>query len=190
MSIGNFSPESGRITLEDGTYINVGDVTKAIFQGGTIVTKDIRTHKLDIGKHYTANYMYQNIPNNGFAYLQITTQENPAHIIYQVEGRGDAEVYSYPAAQTTGGTLVTSIPSNSQIIIPSTTIIRHTPTIVSTGVVYGPRLKSGGTGGLAIPTVLGNQEYVVGANKKVVLAVKNVSGQVWDRVDISLTWYE
>jgi hypothetical protein len=104
---------------------------------------------------------------------------------------GDAELYIYEGASTTGGTTFTPINRNRNYAVsnPSQVAMVINPTVTSTGTEIDAQLIPGGVGKKAGGGIAVSLEYVLKPLTNYLFRLQNVNGTN-HAASLQLEWYE
>jgi hypothetical protein len=104
---------------------------------------------------------------------------------------GDAELYIYEGASTTGGTAFTPVNRNRNYAVSNQSQVAMVinPTVTSVGTELDAQIIPGGTGKKAAGSAAGSLEYVLKPLTNYLFRLTNVNGTA-HAASLNLEWYE
>ena len=160
-----------------------------------VITVDVNHQRNHDGRAF---YAYKIAPDSAplasLASIDIV-MASPAgvfpHVMVDGMCLGDAELYFYEGASTTGGTLFTPINRNRNYAIsnPSQVAMVINPTVNSTGTEIDAQIVPGGTGKKSAGSTAGTLEYVLKPLTNYLFRLTNVNGTA-HAAFLTLEWYE
>lgn len=111
------------------------------------------------------------------------------HLTIEALLMGDAELYVYEGASTTGGTLFTPINRNRNYTTSSNVAMAIGPTVTSTGTMLDAQFLAGGVGKKSGGGSMQSLEFVLKPLTNYLIRLTNVNGTAHPG-HLSLEWYE